>query len=79
MLDERTEAFGFFARHLRERHHDEPVADLALVGRSSIKTADVASALAGDGVGFKAVTVLDVGAQNLLVRKNPYSLHVVGI
>jgi ABC-type branched-subunit amino acid transport system ATPase component len=37
------------------------------------------AALTGNGVGFKAVAVLDVGAQNLLVGKNADRLHIVGI
>src|SRR5574344_4458 len=79
MLDLRDPALRLFGRHPRKAHHDQPVADLALVGGRAVEAADVAAALADDGVDLEAVAVLDVRAEDLLVGNEPHRLHVVRI
>lgn len=79
MLYPRNPAAGFFFTHAGETHHDQTIADRALMSCRAVKTTDMSSALPSNRISFKTITVLNVGTENLLVRKNPNRLHVIGI
>lgn len=79
VLDARLPTLGFLRREKPERHHNQAVADLALMSRSAIETADMSAALAFNGVSLKAVAILDIRTENLLVGKDADGFHIIGV
>jgi hypothetical protein len=70
---------GLFGLNIGVRHNDEPIAHLALPGCSTVKAANSTAALSGYRVCFEPHSIIDIGAENLLVLEDTSCLHIVRI
>lgn len=68
---------GLLGVDLGKGHHNEAVADLSHVGGGAIEAGDTGTAGPGDGIRLKALPIVEIGHQNLLVGDDANGIHEI--
>ena len=77
--DARAMRFHFFRRGIKERHHDDLVANARKPGSRAIDADDSAPRLAGDDVSFKTVPIVAISHENGFIRIKPRSPQKIAV